>query len=321
MGLQTDKSWQLFLFSGIASCCGEISTVPIDVVKVRMQLQGELGSVAKYPSAMRAFPMIVQEEGFSALYKGIQPALLRQATYGSLRIGMYEPIKSFVVRKIPGKTDGPNVMHKLLSGVICGGLASALCNPTDVVKVRMQADGMAGTGSGPRYKNVFDAFSQIWQHEGVRGMYKGVSPTVQRAAIVAGVELASYDECKTLLVRHLQFSDQGTATHLTASIMAGFLCTIASSPLDVIKSRVMNQPVDSTGRGLRYASTVDCFRSSVRAEGVLSLWKGFWPNFGEFRVRLLCICLPRCNECSCCSKAGTTLHCHFHGHRTVEKCF
>lgn len=50
-------------------------------------------------------------------------------------------------------------------------------------------------GAG-RYRSLFDAFSTIWRVEGVAGLYKGVSPTTQRAAIVAAVELASYDECK-----------------------------------------------------------------------------------------------------------------------------
>lgn len=44
--------------------------MPIDVVKVRMQLQGELGSVAKYKSSLHAFPVIVREEGVAGLYKG-----------------------------------------------------------------------------------------------------------------------------------------------------------------------------------------------------------------------------------------------------------
>ena len=58
-------------------------------------------------------------------------------------------------------------------------------------------------------------------------------------------------------------------------LMAGFMATTASSPCDVIKSRVMNQPVcPETGTGMRYASTLDCLRQSVRSEGVTSLWKG-----------------------------------------------
>jgi hypothetical protein len=349
MALKTDSLWQLFMFSGMASCTAELATVPIDVVKVRMQLQGELGAVQRYRSSLHAFPQIIREEGFLALYKGkrqgpaarsplpsrrtvhspatcsachllccccssdtplpflrattpparagVQPALLRQATYGSLRIGMYEPIKTSVHALVSGTTpraDGtqapPTMLEKGLSGMLSGALASGLCNPTDVVKVRMQADGMQllpdGTRAPPRYRGIVHAFGDIWRTEGARGLYKGVSPTVQRAAVVAGVELATYDECKMALIR-LGLPEASAVTHLTASIAAGFLCTLASSPLDVVKSRVMNQPVDAQGRGMRYSSTADAFKKSVQAEGVLALWKGFWPNFGTWRVHRL----------------------------------
>jgi hypothetical protein len=92
----------------------------------------------------------------------------------------------------------PTVWHKLVAGVTSGALASGLCNPTDVVKVRMQADRGGGGGGKavPRYPNVFSAFYSIGRSEGLRGLYRGVAPTMQRAAVIAGVELASYDEAK-----------------------------------------------------------------------------------------------------------------------------
>jgi hypothetical protein len=288
MALKTDSLWQLFAFSGVASCCAELATVPIDVTKTRLQLSGELGAATKYKGALDAVRTIVREEGLAALYKGVQPALLRQATYGSLRIGLYEPIKTALVEALPvsggplpapGAAAPPALLHKLLAGVLCGGMASAMCTPTDVVKVRMMADTSV---TNPRYRNVFHAFGAIYRAEGATGLYRGVSPTVQRAAVVAAVELASYDECKSLLMRWAGLPPGSMWTHLGASLMAGFLCTLASSPLDVIKSRVMNQPVDASGRGLTYSSTVDCFRKAVKAEGVMSLWKGFWPNFGAY---------------------------------------
>lgn len=219
-----------------------------------------------------------------------------------MRIGLYEPIKARVNALVTGTAGATSssaadagapaapvsILTKLLSGVLSGAVASGVFTPTDVVKVRMQADtggggavGPDGKPTPPRYRNVLHALATIGRTEGVRGLYNGVSPTMQRAAVVAAVELASYDECKQLLVS-LGLPESGAATHLTSSILAGFLCTLASSPLDVVKSRVMSQPVDPvTGRGTRYSSTLDCFRKSVAAEGVASLWKGFGPNFGR----------------------------------------
>ena len=66
-----------------------------------------------------------------ALYNGIKPALLRQGTYGTLTVGLYHGIKQLL-------TDGgeETLFKNVVSGVMAGSVSSALCNPTDVLKVR-----------------------------------------------------------------------------------------------------------------------------------------------------------------------------------------
>ena len=56
---------------------------------------------------------------------------------------------------------------------------------------------------------------------------------------------------------------------------------VASSPFDVVKSRVMGQPLNPDGTGKLYGGMVDCFVKSSQAEGFMSLYNGFWPNFGR----------------------------------------
>jgi len=66
--------------------------------------------------------------------------------------------------------------------------------------------------------------------------------------------------------------------HFCASMVAGLVAAAVTSPVDVVKTRVMNQPVIG-GRPTLYLSTVDCVRKTVKAEGLLSLYKGFVPNW------------------------------------------
>ena len=54
-----------------------------------------------------------------------------------------------------------------------------------------------------------------------------------------------------------------------------------SSPFDVVKSRVMGQPLNPDGTGKLYGGMVDCFMKTSAAEGPMSLYNGFWPNFGR----------------------------------------
>ena len=132
-------------------------------------------------------------------------------------------------------------------------------------------------GQGPRYKGAFDAFIRISQQEGVRGLWRGVGPTVQRAAIITAAQIPSYDHTKhTLLNRKIMH--EGIRLHLVASMLAGLVCATVTSPVDVIKTRIMNQSIMGNG-GKLYTSTFDCLIKTIRTEGLFGLYKGFIPNW------------------------------------------
>jgi solute carrier family 25 uncoupling protein 8/9 len=76
----------------------------LDTAKVRLQLQkqvvaGDVSSLPKYKGMLGTVGTIAREEGLSALWKGIVPGLHRQCLYGGLRIGLYEPVKTFYTGK------------------------------------------------------------------------------------------------------------------------------------------------------------------------------------------------------------------------------
>jgi solute carrier family 25 protein 14/30 len=114
------------------------------------------------------------------------------------------------------------------------------------------------------------------KQDGIAGLYRGVVPTTQRAMILTASQLPSYDHTKTWLLS--RGYNEGIATHVISSIVAGFVCATATSPVDLIKSRYMNQPFDA-GKGVKYSSMLDCIVKTVRSEGILSLYKGWLPNW------------------------------------------
>jgi Mitochondrial carrier protein len=118
-----------FIAGGVASCVAEVLTLPMDTVKVRLQIAPN-----KSQSVSSTVMTIIREEGVSSLFNGIKPALLRQALYGSLRYGLYPIFKELIC----GSDCKDRLLLRLLSGCSAGACASALCNPTDLVKVRMQ---------------------------------------------------------------------------------------------------------------------------------------------------------------------------------------
>ena len=79
---------------------------------------------------------------------------------------------------------------------------------------------------------------------------------------------------------------EGLACTIATAFVSGFVSTVASSPFDVVKSRVMGQPLDAKGNPAMYTGMVDCFTKTAKNEGVASLYNGFWPNFGRVVPRV-----------------------------------
>lgn len=88
-----------------------------------------------------------------------------------------------------------NVWINATCAAFAGAFSSSIANPTDVLKVRMQVH-----GKGTDKMGLFQCFYEIYKHEGVRGLWRGVGPTSQRAAVIAAVELPLYDFCKHYLL-------------------------------------------------------------------------------------------------------------------------
>ncbi|XP_016091166.1 mitochondrial uncoupling protein 4-like isoform X1 [Sinocyclocheilus grahami] len=151
--------------------------------------------------------------------------------------------------------------------MISGALGQFIASPTDLVKVQMQMEGRRCLeGKPPRIHGVYRAFTKIIAEGGIRGLWAGWVPSVQRAALVNLGDLLTYDTVKHFLLRNTSIPDNSIC-HGLASICSGLVAAIMGTPADVVKTRVMNQPRDSNGRGLLYKSSTDRLAQSVRKEG------------------------------------------------------
>mmetsp|Transcript_43979 Transcript_43979/g.101679 ORF Transcript_43979/g.101679 Transcript_43979/m.101679 type:complete len:292 (+) Transcript_43979:140-1015(+) len=275
------------VYGGFASCCAETVTMPVDVVKTRLQMDGGSGAAKMYAGSIDCASKLVKADGVGALFKGLPPALVRQSTYGSMRYGFYTPIRDMLGIE-PGKP--VPLWKKIVAGAGSGAIASALANPTDLVKVRMQTDGMNKGPDGnclpKKYNGMIHCFFTTIREEGVLSLWKGVGPTVGRATALAAAELATYDEVKMQFKANKVFTQDGLPLHISTATIAGYVSTVASSPFDVVKSRVMGQPLDAKGMGTRYSGMVDCFVKICSTEGPVALYNGFWANFGRVVPRV-----------------------------------
>nr|CAB3490643.1 unnamed protein product [Digitaria exilis] len=224
-----------FTASAIAACFAEICTIPLDTAKVRLQLQKNVAAgdaLPKYRGLLGTAATIAREEGAAALWKGIVPGLHRQCIYGGLRIGLYEPVKSFYVGK-DHVGDVP-LSKKIAAGFTTGAIAIAIANPTDLVKVRLQAEGKLAPGVPRRYAGAMDAYAKIARQEGVARLWTGLGPNIARNGIINAAELASYDQVKQTILKLPGFKDD-VFTHLVAGLGAGFFAVCVGSPVDVVR--------------------------------------------------------------------------------------
>ncbi|XP_023167668.1 mitochondrial uncoupling protein 4 [Drosophila hydei] len=280
-----------YIVSVVAASIAELATYPLDLTKTRLQIQGEAASVAstaptntriggsakanmQYRGMVATAFGIVREEGALKLWQGVTPALYRHVVYSGVRICSYDLMRKELTAN--GSQALP-VWKSALCGVTAGAVAQWLASPADLVKVQIQMEGKRRLmGEPPRVHGAAHAFRKIVQRGGVKGLWKGSIPNVQRAALVNLGDLTTYDTIKHLIMHRLQMPDCHTV-HVLASICAGFVAAIMGTPADVVKTRIMNQPTDELGRGLLYRGSVDCLRQTVGKEGFVALYKGFLP--------------------------------------------
>ena len=93
------------------------------------------------------FSTITKQEGYLALWKGVNAAWLREASYTSLRLGLYEPVKVLFGANDPTTT---TFAKKFAAGSAAGAIGSLAGNPFDVLKTKM----MAAAGSEVSYERT-----------------------------------------------------------------------------------------------------------------------------------------------------------------------
>ncbi|CAI5945317.1 unnamed protein product [Closterium sp. NIES-65] len=212
-------------------------------VQQQMQAVGQRGPSSTMVATTRK---LLQEGGVRALYRGVEPAVVRALSYGCLRLGLYEPCRNMIAPKDKSQV---HMGHKALAGIMSGSFATAVSNPLDVAKVRLQMISETAAGSSAASAAVKSAGArssrstsgqilEIARTEGVGALWKGVGPSMGRAAALTAAQCAVYDECKQMLKARANVSD-GLPLHLSASMLAGAVSTLASSPFDTVKTRMM----------------------------------------------------------------------------------
>lgn len=162
------------------------------------------------------------------------------------------------------------------AGAAAGIIAATFVCPLDVIKTRLQVHGVPKLTNGTvKGSLIVGSLEQIFQKEGLRGMYRGLSPTVLALLPNWAVYFTMYEQLKSFLCSGDKNHHLSVGANVIAAAVAGAATTIATNPLWVVKTRLQTQ-------GMRagvvpYRSTLSALSRIAQEEGIRGLYSGLVP--------------------------------------------
>ncbi|KAL3269685.1 hypothetical protein HHI36_008745 [Cryptolaemus montrouzieri] len=272
-----------FAIGGIAAAGAGIFSNPFDVLKTRMQLQGELQAKGQhavfYKNAVHAAYVVAKNEGIRGLQKGLGAAVVLHAVRNSVRLGGYSMLEN---KGYLTNNHGETILYKSFIAGALTGAAGAFCgSPLFLIKTQLQSQAAEhiAVGHQHHHKGVLAAVKEIYGSHGIKGLWRGVSGTMVRALAGSSAQLTSFAVSKDFLREQDILKGRPLVISITASFISGIIQTVVITPFDLVSTRLYNQGVNASGDGLLYKGIGDCFIKTWRAEGFFGFYKGIGPNY------------------------------------------
>ncbi|KAI9841882.1 MAG: hypothetical protein M1837_000352, partial [Sclerophora amabilis] len=198
--LPVAKSWAHFVAGGVGGMTAALFTAPLDVLKTRLQsdfyqsqLEASRAARGVPPPSTLSIPRsallhfretfqilfsIHRVEGWRALFKGLGPNLTGVVPARAINFYSYGNGKRIISTYFNNGQE--NAWVHLCSAAVAGMVTGTATNPIWLVKTRLQldksqAEKLGGGAVNRRYRNSLDCTRQVLRHEGIRGLYRGLS--------------------------------------------------------------------------------------------------------------------------------------------------
>ncbi|XP_038046015.1 calcium-binding mitochondrial carrier protein Aralar1-like [Patiria miniata] len=173
--------WAEIVAGGCAGASQVMFTNPLEIVKIRLQVAGEIQSGPRVSAIT-----VVRDLGFFGLYKGARACFLRDIPFSAIYFPGYAHLK----KALADKDGHNNALSLLTAATLAGPPAAYLATPADVIKTRLQVVARKGQQT---YNGVFDCIRKIYAQEGFRAFFKGGPARVFRSSPQFGVTLLTYE--------------------------------------------------------------------------------------------------------------------------------
>ena len=159
----------------------------VEVTRTKVQSGPQIGTLTVAGN-------IIREEGLLGMYKGVNAVALRQATNWGSRFGFSRVVESLI--RGNQKDRKLSKFERLMSSAIGGGLA-CWNQPIEVIRVEMQS--MAKADDRPKSMSIGSTARYIYQTNGLRGFYRGVTPRIGLSVYLTSVMVFGGDEVRSIL--------------------------------------------------------------------------------------------------------------------------
>ena len=249
--------------AGLSFICGAAASLmtkailqPFDTLKTLAQVGGKTSQhVIKTKGGLslgqlqfvREGARLVRQSGVSALFRGLPATLVVSAPSSAVFFSIYDPMKTYLDKeKSFGFDCGPNLSALIAS--TCGNLVSSVIRvPPENVKQQVQAG---------LYQNGLQATRSIVSQGGIQALYRGYLAQLLKDIPYSAVQFTVYDWIKRRRERiEIQTGHHhrlnGPYVHISGKdliggALAGASAVLLTSPLDVVKTRIMTTKTTSS---------------------------------------------------------------------------
>lgn len=264
-----------FIAGALAGAIEASITYPFEFAKTRLQLIDKTSKASRNPLVL--IYNTAKTQGVSSIYVGCPAFIVGNTAKAGIRFLGFDAIKNLLRDKETGELSGT---RGVIAGLGAGLLESVVAvTPFEAIKTALIDDKQAAK---PRYQNngrsMLRNYGTLLKDEGFLGLYRGVLPVSMRQAANQAVRLGCYNKIKTTIQDYTNSpKDQPLSSGLTFLVGAfsGIVTVYSTMPIDTVKTRM--QSLDAT----KYSSTVNCFTTIFKEEGLRTFWKGATPRLGR----------------------------------------
>jgi len=264
--------FESFMLSGVAAGVSKTAAAPIERVKLLVQNQDEMikqGRLDKpYNGVIDCTKRVLQTEGVYPFWRGNLANVLRYFPTQALNFAFKDSIKA--IFKTP--KDAPAALKfgtNIASGGAAGTLSLMFVYSLDYARTRLANDAK-GKGGERQFNGLVDVYVKTLKSDGIQGLYRGFTISAVGIFIYRGMYFGLYDTLKPLIL--------GADAGVGLSFILGWAVTVTaglmSYPIDTVRRRMMM----TSGGGVKYKGSMDCFIQVIKNEGFMSLMKGAGAN-------------------------------------------